>query len=270
MNFHPPFDEATASICGLSVDSGNYEPAFDRALELADYQQFRKEQQARRDSGDTMQIGIGLSTYIEMCGLAPSNILGALRYAAGGWDAATIRCLPDRQDRRVDGHVAARPGSRDQLVADRGRRAGCVARRHRRHARRHRAHPARHGHVRFAFAVGRRGRAALRHREDQGEGAGAGRARAGGGRGRPGVRRRRLAREGRSGQGQDHPRAGAHVMARAQPAGRLRAEPGGHGRLRSAELHVARRLRTSASSRSTPRPARPTSCVTWRSTTAAP
>ena len=94
MNFHPPFDEATTFICGLNVDSGNYEPALDRALELADYQQFRKEQQSRRDSGDVRQIGIGLSTYIEMCGLAPSNILGALRYAAGGWDAATIRCLP--------------------------------------------------------------------------------------------------------------------------------------------------------------------------------
>ena len=40
------------------------------------------------------QIGIGLSSYIEMCGLAPSNILGALRYAAGGWDAAQVRCQP--------------------------------------------------------------------------------------------------------------------------------------------------------------------------------
>ncbi len=94
MNLHPPFDEATTSICGLNVDSGNYEPTLDKALELADYQQMRKEQQARRDSGDTKQIGIGLSTYIEMCGLAPSNILGALRYAAGGWDGATIECLP--------------------------------------------------------------------------------------------------------------------------------------------------------------------------------
>jgi len=40
------------------------------------------------------QLGIGISTYIEMCGLAPSNILGALRYAAGGWDACTVQCLP--------------------------------------------------------------------------------------------------------------------------------------------------------------------------------
>jgi aerobic carbon-monoxide dehydrogenase large subunit len=94
MNLHPPFDEATTSVMGLQVDSGNYQPTLDRALEMVGYDQLRKEQQARRESGDTRQLGIGLSTYIEMCGLAPSNILGALRYAAGGWDAATIRCLP--------------------------------------------------------------------------------------------------------------------------------------------------------------------------------
>ena len=94
MNLHPPFDEPTASIMGLQLDSGNYEPAFDRALEMADYAQLRKEQAARRDAGDVKQIGIGLSSYIEMCGLAPSNILGALRYVAGGWDAAEIECRP--------------------------------------------------------------------------------------------------------------------------------------------------------------------------------
>jgi aerobic carbon-monoxide dehydrogenase large subunit len=94
MNLHPPFDEATAFICGLSVDSGNYEPLLDKALELVGYDQLRKEQASRRESGDVKQLGIGLSTYIEMCGLAPSQILGALRYAAGGWDGATIECLP--------------------------------------------------------------------------------------------------------------------------------------------------------------------------------
>jgi carbon-monoxide dehydrogenase large subunit len=94
MNLHPPFSEATPSLMGLQLDSGNYEPTFDRALELADYAQMRKEQEARRGSADTKQIGIGLSSYIEMCGLAPSNILGALRYVAGGWDAAEIECRP--------------------------------------------------------------------------------------------------------------------------------------------------------------------------------
>jgi carbon-monoxide dehydrogenase large subunit len=121
MNLHAPFEEATPWPMGLSVDSGNYEPTFDRALELADYQQLRKEQSARRDSGDTMQIGIGLSSYIEMCGLAPSNILGALRYVAGGWDGAEIECRPD-------GKVVVRTGtsphgqghetSWSQIVAD--------------------------------------------------------------------------------------------------------------------------------------------------------
>src|SRR4029077_10040615 len=48
-NLHAPFAEATPSIMGLSVDSADYEPALDRALELADYDGFRTEQQARRD-----------------------------------------------------------------------------------------------------------------------------------------------------------------------------------------------------------------------------
>jgi aerobic carbon-monoxide dehydrogenase large subunit len=93
-NLHPPFEEATPFICGLSVDSGNYEPALDRALELAGYAKAREEQAARRASGDVKQLGIGVTTYIEMCGLAPSNILGALRYVAGGWDGAEIECRP--------------------------------------------------------------------------------------------------------------------------------------------------------------------------------
>ena len=60
----------------------------DQALELAGYDALRADQQARRDRGDTKQLGIGFSTYLEMCGLAPSRILKALNYAAGGWEAA--------------------------------------------------------------------------------------------------------------------------------------------------------------------------------------
>jgi carbon-monoxide dehydrogenase large subunit len=91
----PKFLEARTAISGLNVDSGDYEAAFDKALELVAYEDLRKDQEARRDRGDAKQLGIGLSSYIEMCGLAPSNILGALRYAAGGWDACTVQCLPD-------------------------------------------------------------------------------------------------------------------------------------------------------------------------------
>jgi carbon-monoxide dehydrogenase large subunit len=121
MNLHPPFDEATTAICGLNVDSGNYEPLLDKALELVGYEQLRKEQAARRDSGDVKQLGIGLSTYIEMCGLAPSQILGALRYAAGGWDGATIECLPSGEVILKTGtspHGQSHETAWSQIVAD--------------------------------------------------------------------------------------------------------------------------------------------------------
>jgi carbon-monoxide dehydrogenase large subunit len=95
ISFVPKFLEARTAISGLNVDSGAYEETFDMALDLAGYHDLRKEQQRRREQGDLKQLGIGLSSYIEMCGLAPSNILGALRYAAGGWDACTVQCLPD-------------------------------------------------------------------------------------------------------------------------------------------------------------------------------
>jgi aerobic carbon-monoxide dehydrogenase large subunit len=92
LNFITEFPAPLAS--GLEIDSGDFHASLDKALELVDYDAFRREQTERRDRGDTRQIGIGFSTYVEMCGLAPSRILGAIRYGAGGWDAATVRCLP--------------------------------------------------------------------------------------------------------------------------------------------------------------------------------
>jgi carbon-monoxide dehydrogenase large subunit len=68
LNFMPPFTEATQSIGGLMIDSGNYPATLDKALGLFDYEQLRNEQQARRDNGDTKQLGIGFSTYLENCG----------------------------------------------------------------------------------------------------------------------------------------------------------------------------------------------------------
>jgi aerobic carbon-monoxide dehydrogenase large subunit len=95
LNFVPPFSEPTASIGGLTIDSGNYAATLDRALELFDYEQARKEQQARRESGEAKQLGIGFSTYLENCGWGPSKVIGGvLKYAGGGWEAATIRCHP--------------------------------------------------------------------------------------------------------------------------------------------------------------------------------
>ncbi|MFD7994089.1 xanthine dehydrogenase family protein molybdopterin-binding subunit [Streptomyces mexicanus] len=82
------------SIAGLTYDSGNYEAATDKALALFGYDDLRAEQQKRNERGDTVRLGIGVSTYTEMCGLAPSRVLRDLRYSAGGWEAASIRMLP--------------------------------------------------------------------------------------------------------------------------------------------------------------------------------
>ncbi len=89
---HDEFPYTT--VAELTYDSGNYEAATQRAVDLLGYDDLRQEQQERRDRGDTVQIGIGTSTYTEMCGLAPSRWLGEQGYAAGGWEAATVRVTP--------------------------------------------------------------------------------------------------------------------------------------------------------------------------------
>ncbi|MET7704027.1 molybdopterin cofactor-binding domain-containing protein [Streptomyces sp. NPDC005485] len=82
------------SVAGLTYDSGNYEAATDRALALFGYDELRAEQHKRNERADAVRLGIGVSTYTEMCGLAPSRVLRDLRYSAGGWEAASIRMLP--------------------------------------------------------------------------------------------------------------------------------------------------------------------------------
>jgi carbon-monoxide dehydrogenase large subunit len=89
---HEEFPYST--IAGLVYDTGNYEAATAKALDLFGYDELRAEQEARRASGDPVQLGLGISTFTEMCGLAPSRTLGALKYVAGGWEHCTIRALP--------------------------------------------------------------------------------------------------------------------------------------------------------------------------------
>jgi carbon-monoxide dehydrogenase large subunit len=82
------------TVAGLTYDTGNYEAATAKALDMFDYDGLRAEQKQRRESGDPVQLGIGISTFTEMCGLAPSRTLGALKYVAGGWEHCTVRLLP--------------------------------------------------------------------------------------------------------------------------------------------------------------------------------
>jgi len=106
---------------GLTYDSGNYEAATEKALALFDYAGMRREQQERRESGDPVQLGIGISTFTEMCGLAPSRLLGALGAGAGGWEHAAIRMLPTGGVEVVTGSSAHGQGHEtawSQIVAD--------------------------------------------------------------------------------------------------------------------------------------------------------
>ncbi|MDX1659759.1 MAG: xanthine dehydrogenase family protein molybdopterin-binding subunit [Nitriliruptorales bacterium] len=112
-----PYD----TIAGLTYDTGNYEDATDRAMELFDYDGLREEQQRRREDDDRLQLGIGISTYTEMCGLAPSRVLGQLDYGAGGWEAATVRMLPTGKVQVVTGtspHGQGHVTSWSQIAAD--------------------------------------------------------------------------------------------------------------------------------------------------------
>jgi len=110
------------SVAGMTYDSGDYETATQKALELIGYDELRAEQRRRRESNDPVQLGIGVSTFTEMCGLAPSRVLGSLSYGAGGWEHASIRMLPTGKVEVVSGatpHGQGHETAWSQLVADR-------------------------------------------------------------------------------------------------------------------------------------------------------
>src|SRR3712207_2061093 len=110
------------SVAGMTYDSGDYETATQKALQLIGYDELREEQRRRRESNDPVQLGIGFSTFTEMCGLAPSRVLGSLSYGAGGWEHAAIRMLPTGKVEVVTGstpHGQGHETAWSQLVADR-------------------------------------------------------------------------------------------------------------------------------------------------------
>jgi len=116
---HEEFPYTT--ICGLTYDSGNYEAATAKAKELFGYDELRREAAERHARGDSVRLGIGISTFTEMCGLAPSRVLGSLAYGAGGWEHAAIRMLPTGKVEVVTGSSAHGQGHEtawSQIVSD--------------------------------------------------------------------------------------------------------------------------------------------------------
>ncbi|MDQ1751226.1 MAG: aerobic carbon-monoxide dehydrogenase large subunit [Pseudonocardiales bacterium] len=116
---HEEFPFTTVS--GMTYDSGNYEAATDKALSLLGWDELIAEQARRRASKDPVQLGLGISTFTEMCGLAPSRVLGALSYVAGGWENAAIRVLATGKVEvitGVSGHGQGHETAWSQIVAD--------------------------------------------------------------------------------------------------------------------------------------------------------
>ena len=95
-NFIPPFDGVEQpgyqTQVALQYDSGNYEGVLKKALADIGYEDLRKEQAAARAEG--RYLGIGFSTYIEACGIAPSAVVGSLGARAGLFESAGVRVQP--------------------------------------------------------------------------------------------------------------------------------------------------------------------------------
>jgi carbon-monoxide dehydrogenase large subunit len=120
-NFIPKDAFPYQTQVALQYDSGDYEPALDKALDMAGYADLRAEQARRREAGGKL-LGIGLSSYIEACGIAPSAVVGSLGAQAGLYESATVRVHPTGSVTVYTGSSAHGQGHEttfSQIVADR-------------------------------------------------------------------------------------------------------------------------------------------------------
>ena len=114
-NLIRPREFPYATATGLSYDSGNYQRAFKLALDNAGYEKLRKEQARLRKKG--RYLGIGLSSYVEICALGPSAAM-----PAGGWESATVRIAPTGKVTILTGvspHGQGQETSFTQIACDR-------------------------------------------------------------------------------------------------------------------------------------------------------
>ncbi len=118
-NLIPPFTNGHDVVTGLKYDSGNYQAALDKALAHIGYDALRVEQKAARERG--RYLGIGVSTYVEICGLGPSQVAGAVGFQGGLWESAIVRFHPSG---KVNVFIGASPHGQGeettfaQIVAD--------------------------------------------------------------------------------------------------------------------------------------------------------
>ena len=118
-NFIPKFADGYQTKVALSYDSGNYLGAFDKLLGMLDYKKFRTDQAAARAQGRLM--GIGFSTYIEACSIAPSKVVGSLGAQAGLWESGKVQVHPTGKVSVFTGshsHGQGHETTMAQIVAD--------------------------------------------------------------------------------------------------------------------------------------------------------
>jgi aerobic carbon-monoxide dehydrogenase large subunit len=118
-NFIPKFDSGYQTKVALQYDSGNYGAAFDKLLGMLDYKKFRAEQADARGKGRL--LGIGFSTYIEACSIAPSKVVGSLGAQAGLWESGKVQVHPTGKVSVFTGshsHGQGHETTMAQIVAD--------------------------------------------------------------------------------------------------------------------------------------------------------
>jgi aerobic carbon-monoxide dehydrogenase large subunit len=118
-NFIPKFDNGYQTKVALQYDSGNYGAAFDKLLGMLDYKKFRAEQADARGKGRL--LGIGFSTYIEACSIAPSKVVGSLGAQAGLWESGKVQVHPTGKVSVFTGshsHGQGHETTMAQIVAD--------------------------------------------------------------------------------------------------------------------------------------------------------
>jgi carbon-monoxide dehydrogenase large subunit len=117
-NFVRSFPHQTPVI--MAYDAGDFDASLKRAMELADYAGIgkRKREAARRGK----LRGIGISAYIEACGIAPSQAVGSLGGGVGLWESAEVRVNPTGSIEILTGshsHGQGHETTFAQLVSDR-------------------------------------------------------------------------------------------------------------------------------------------------------
>ena len=123
-NYIPPFDGITQpgyqTQVALQYDSGNYEGILEKGVEILRYEEFRKMQAEAATTGKL--LGVGFSTYVEACGIAPSAVVGALGARAGLYEVGQVRVQPTGKVSVYTGahsHGQGHETTFAQVVADR-------------------------------------------------------------------------------------------------------------------------------------------------------